>query len=234
MQTATSTQTYQALPEDERRRTYLPEALATAYPISESREELIILDDAARKAALALELSPIAPGFTIRDLKLRAEAARRLLDAARTLPAGLRLKIAEAYRPLAIQRQYFAEVSGEIARTEGLTGHALWERVTQFVADPELCPPHTTGGAIDCTLVDEYGAELNMGSPLNAADDRSNTDAQSISIEARANRDLLSGTLQRVGFVNLPTEWWHFSYGDQYWAAFSHVAAAPYGSLETG
>jgi hypothetical protein len=36
--------------------------------------------------------------------------------------------------------------------------------------------------------------------------------------EARRNRDLLGAALASAGFVNYPTEWWHWSYGDRYWA----------------
>ncbi|MBU6321124.1 MAG: D-alanyl-D-alanine carboxypeptidase family protein [Patescibacteria group bacterium] len=234
MQTATTLAEYQNLTGRERRLSYLPERLATAYPIRESGEALVTLQDAGHEAGIELALAPIAPGLGVEDLKLRKEAAKRLVAAARELPEGIRFKIVEAYRPLAIQRQYFAEVSAEIARDEGLSGEALWERVTEFVADPALCPPHTTGGALDCTLVDVNGVELDMGSPLNAVDDRSYTDAPELSAEARKNRDLLCDTLLAAGFVNLPTEWWHYSYGDQYWAAFTRVPAALYGSLETG
>jgi hypothetical protein len=34
-----------------------------------------------------------------------------------------------------------------------------------------------------------------------------------------------------VGFVNYPTEWWHWSYGDRYWALATGAPAACYGPV---
>lgn len=47
--------------------------------------------------------------------------------------------------------------------------------------------------------------------------------------EARVWRDRLSGAMSIAGFVNYPHEWWHFSYGDQYWAWRTGVPTALYG-----
>jgi D-alanyl-D-alanine dipeptidase len=55
--------------------------------------------------------------------------------------------------------------------------------------------------------------------------------ADGISREARANRDLLATVLCREGLVNYPTEWWHYSYGDRYWALATGAAAALYGPV---
>ncbi len=44
------------------------------------------------------------------------------------------------------------------------------------------------------------------------------THAPDISEEARANRQLLGTVLTAAGLVNYPTEWWHWSFGDRYWA----------------
>jgi hypothetical protein len=54
----------------------------------------------------------------------------------------------------------------------------------------------------------------------------------SISPEARANRQVLCGVLTKVGLVNYPTERWHWSYGDRYWAYVSGTPAARYGPAE--
>ncbi len=47
--------------------------------------------------------------------------------------------------------------------------------------------------------------------------------------EARANRRLLHWLMHDEGFEGHPDEWWHFSYGDQLWAALSGAASAHYG-----
>ncbi|MFD3503864.1 M15 family metallopeptidase [Streptomyces sp. NPDC058676] len=40
---------------------------------------------------------------------------------------------------------------------------------------------------------------------------------------------ILRSALTAVGMVNYPTEWWHWSFGDQYWALVSGVDHAVYG-----
>ena len=40
-----------------------------------------------------------------------------------------------------------------------------------------------------------------------------------------------SGGLRGAGLVNYPTEWWHWSYGDRYWALMTGATAAVYGPV---
>jgi D-alanyl-D-alanine dipeptidase len=74
-----------------------------------------------------------------------------------------------------------------------------------------------------------------MGTRLNADPEESKnacfTSAQNISSEAKVNRKLLIDVLSKVGFVNYPTEWWHWSYGDRYWAHQANSSHALYGSV---
>jgi D-alanyl-D-alanine dipeptidase len=45
-----------------------------------------------------------------------------------------------------------------------------------------------------------------------------------------ANRTILAAATRAADFVNYPLEWWHWSYGDRYWACATDVVAT-YGSL---
>src|SRR6266702_1595652 len=56
-------------------------------------------------------------------------------------------------------------------------------------------------------------------------------DAPLAGTHARANRELLARVLRGAGLVNYPTEWWHWSYGDRYWALMTGAAAAVYGPV---
>jgi D-alanyl-D-alanine dipeptidase len=47
--------------------------------------------------------------------------------------------------------------------------------------------------------------------------------------ETRANRRLLAEAVGAAGFVNYPHEWWHWSYGDRYWALATGSPFAIYG-----
>lgn len=91
---------------------------------------------------------------------------------------------------------------------------------------------------MDLTLADTDGQELDLGTRMNADPEESKgacyTDAVGITEEARANRELLGSVLTAAGLVNYPTEWWHWSFGDRYWALMTGAAAALYGPKEIG
>jgi zinc D-Ala-D-Ala dipeptidase len=59
-----------------------------------------------------------------------------------------------------------------------------------------------------------------------------NTDAANLSAMARRNRRVLMTALAAAGLVNYPTEWWHWSYGDRYWALLTGQPAAIYGLVQ--
>ena len=97
-------------------------------------------------------------------------------------------------------------------------------------------PPHSTGAAIDVYLVDDHGKPLDMGiHPKDWMKDKdgrlSLTNSKIISDEATSNRQIMSHVLSKVGFVNYPTEYWHWSYGDKYWAFVKQQPFAIYGSI---
>jgi D-alanyl-D-alanine dipeptidase len=79
------------------------------------------------------------------------------------------------------------------------------------------------------------GRELVLGTPLDASPEESEgaccAQAANISAEARSHRAVLSTALTAAGLVNYPTEWWHWSYGDRYWALRTGAAAAHYGPM---
>ena len=92
---------------------------------------------------------------------------------------------------------------------------------------------HSAGAAVDLTLCTEDGQELDLGTSVNANPEESNgacyTGHPSIGEDARRNRAILAAALDSAGFVNYPTEWWHWSYGDRYWAMTTGAPTAIYG-----
>ncbi len=80
---------------------------------------------------------------------------------------------------------------------------------------------------MDVTLIDSNGIELDLGTPFDAipheTDNETFFDATNISVEAIQNRQILAHALQYYF-----TEWWHWSYGDKYWAAMNSVDEALY------
>ncbi|MET8993436.1 M15 family metallopeptidase [Nonomuraea wenchangensis] len=163
---------------------------------------------------------------------VRLSVADRLVAAQTQLPRGLRLLVVEGYRPPALQARYFAD---SLARHRA--AHPSWDddrvrtEASRYVSPPDVAP-HTSGGAVDLTLCTAEGAEIAMGTAVNAtppeSDEACYTAASDISVEARANRQVLSAAMTSAGFVNYPTEWWHWSYGDRYWAFITGARYARY------
>jgi D-alanyl-D-alanine dipeptidase len=153
---------------------------------------------------------------------VRTQLRDRLLKAAATLPSGLRLLLIEGYRPPALQLAQFTGYESELARRfPDWDGGRLRREASRYISPPEVAP-HCTGGAIDLTLCADDGSELDMGTAVNASPvesaNRCYTAAEDISPEAARNRSVLSTALVGAGLVNYPTEWWHWSFGDRYWA----------------
>ncbi|MEU9744709.1 M15 family metallopeptidase [Streptomyces niveus] len=167
---------------------------------------------------------------------VRQGVLTRLQHAQSLLPGGVRLLFVEGYRPPSLQRRYFEEYSDELARAHpDWQAAAIWEAASRFVSPPEIAP-HSAGAAVDVTLIDHQGRELDMGTRVNASPEESDgscyTDAPGLSVRARTNRATLGGALSAAGLINYPTEWWHWSVGDRYWALQTRQPAALYGSAE--
>ncbi|NEO52470.1 MAG: D-alanyl-D-alanine dipeptidase [Okeania sp. SIO3B5] len=147
------------------------------------------------------------------------------------------IQIFDAYRPIAVQQFMVDYTFVETVKAEGLTldspelteakRQEILELVYQFWAAPSLNPatppPHSTGAAVDVTLVDANGKTVDMGSPIDELSPRSypnhfleskNEDAQ----KYHQHRQLLAEVMLSVGFQQHQDEWWHFSLGDQMWA----------------
>jgi D-alanyl-D-alanine dipeptidase len=169
---------------------------------------------------------------------LREGVAWRLARAARLLPDGLRLLVTEGYRPPALQIKYFEGYAAELRLANPhWSEEYLREQTSRSLSPPEI-GPHVAGAAVDLTLCTATGEELDMGTRVDASPEESDgacyTDAPRISDAARGNRRILSAALTTAGLVNYPTEWWHWSYGDRYWALMTGAPHALYGPAEFG
>lgn len=125
---------------------------------------------------------------------LRRSAATRLAAAASEFEGlGYRLKIYDCYRPLSVQRKFWALVPDE-----------------RFVADPAKGSRHNRGAAVDVTLTDAQGRELEMPTGFDDFSERAARNWAGASAAAAKNRALLEQVMKKHGFVGLPSEWWHF------------------------
>ena len=81
---------------------------------------------------------------------------------------------------------------------------------SDFLADPRRGSPHSRGAAVDLTLIDDAGRELDMGTPFDAFTPRSHHGNLSIGVEAQRNRALLIGLMTTADWDFYRNEWWHY------------------------
>lgn len=166
---------------------------------------------------------------------LRATVVKQLAKAQALLAPRYRLRISDAYRPLEVQRASYEKVFAETQEKHpAWTPAAVRRYVNRWVApvDRKTPPPHSTGGAVDLTMLAWDQTEIPMwaeGSDIQAT---STIDSPNVSEEIRANRAIMREALEQAGLTNYPMEWWHWSYGDSGWAYRTGADKALYGALE--
>ena len=162
---------------------------------------------------------------------VREGIAERLVVAQQALPDGIVLQLKEGFRPVSVQQVLWDQcVARMVARYPGAGEQELADHASTFVAPPAPHPPHSTGGAVDVVLLREGEGALDMGSALNAFVELNETSAV-VPEPAATHRTLLVAAMEAGDFVNYPAEWWHWSYGDPYWACATRSEVAPYGSV---
>ena len=179
------------------------------------------------------------PGAT-KDCFSRKTVAEKLLQAQSLLPQGYKFKIYDAYRPIEVQESLWNKYQAQILeKYPQLSEEELDKMTSIFVSKPsydEYNPSlHNTGGAIDLTIVDTSGNELDMGTKFDDFSNMAWTDyfeQKNINKKVRNNRRLLYNVMISVGFTNLPSEWWHYEYGNKNWAYYNNTDAIYKGILE--
>ena len=133
------------------------------------------------------------------------ETANAWLKTQRT---DLRFLVLDAMRPQRVQEQLWQSLEG--------TG------LQMYLANPARGSIHSFGMAVDITLIDERGSELDMGTPFDDLTALSHPAkeaeylAEGILNNAQiANRQLLRDAMTQGGFSGIGTEWWHFDCGDR-------------------
>jgi D-alanyl-D-alanine dipeptidase len=132
------------------------------------------------------------------------QAAARLAE----LAPGHRLLVLDALRPHRVQIELWDFLAG--------TG------LRQYVADPARGSIHSFGMALDVTVVDGEGRELDMGSGFDAMTELSHPKLEARHLASGAltpaqhrARELLRSALGAGGFRGIDNEWWHFEMLDR-------------------
>ena len=137
-----------------------------------------------------------------------ADAVERAVARLAETAPGHRLLLLDALRPHRVQIELWDHLDG--------TG------LRRYVADPARGSIHSFGMAIDATLIDGVGRELDMGTGFDEMTELSHPELESHHVASGAlttaqhrHRELLRNTLAAAGFRGIANEWWHFELGDR-------------------
>ncbi|MCC3566080.1 MULTISPECIES: M15 family metallopeptidase [unclassified Microcoleus] len=141
--------------------------------------------------------------YTVAKCALRSSVAQKLALVQTDLEKiGLGLKVYDCYRPFSVTKQ-------------------MWEFLPDpnYVANPARGSRHNRGAAVDLTLVDRTGKELEMPTPYDDFTKKAHRDYNGGSAQSRKNRQTLEDAMKKQGFIGISTEWWHFDSED--WQKFA-------------
>ncbi len=141
--------------------------------------------------------------YPIAKCALRSSVAQKLALVQTDLEKiGLGLKVYDCYRPFSVTEQ-------------------MWEVLPDpnYVANPARGSRHNRGAAVDLTLVDRTGKELEMPTPFDDFTTKAHRNYQGGSAQSRKNRQILEDAMKKQGFIGITTEWWHFDSED--WQKFA-------------
>ncbi len=110
---------------------------------------------------------------------------------------GFKIKLFDCYRPLDIQKKMWTIVSNP-----------------KYVANPEKGSIHNRGGAVDITLVDSDGNELDMGTQFDHFGIEAAHSYQNLTDIQKKNRKLLRKIMTKSNFQLFESEWWHYNLND--------------------
>ncbi len=108
---------------------------------------------------------------------------------------GFKIKLFDCYRPLSVQR-------------------IMWEKfpIVGLVANPATGSRHNRGSAVDITLTDTEGNEIDMGTDYDDLSLKGRTFYRGFNDTIFQNRMLLRTIMQKHHFIGINSEWWHFSH----------------------
>lgn len=199
----------------------IPDEELVRIPIKDSGEKLVNVKDVCPKIMIRLGAYIRKEGEKFCNLAcfVRENVAKRLAIAQSYLPKGYKLMLRCGYRPFSLQKKRYYWMYNRLKKQHpDWAPSKLRNETSKCVAPPDIVPPHSTGGAVDISIIGPDNKQLDMGERLGYFTEKTYTDSSKISSTAKKNRKLLIKVMTKAGFVNYPTEWWHWSFGDRYWA----------------
>lgn len=147
---------------------------------------------------------------------LRKTVANKLYRIADNLADNEYIKIYRAYSSrLALTEKWNEEFNKMQSENSNIGKAQMLSILNKKYTNPDKSMGgHDTGAALDVALCDKNGNDLDFGSKYREKASKHSNEEQ------KKNRLHLVKIMKAQGFVNNPTQWWHFSYGDKTWALY--------------
>jgi D-alanyl-D-alanine dipeptidase len=170
----------------------------------------------------------------IARLQLRQSVVQKLRAAADSLPPGHSLIIRDAFRTAGMVWDLYHLYMARLEQREPNLSKAECDvRIRNLLAMPDdpVPPGHMTGGAVDINLGDANGkrVDLEVNEKVRPRKLQAPTFCAGLPQELISRRKLLYDALTAQGFHNYSREYWHYSFGDAYWAVRRKEKTAIYG-----
>src|SRR3989338_3138540 len=195
--------------------------------VQENHEPLVEIEEGER-IQLLQEHKHLSP-------YVRKSVAKLLFTAAGNLPHGHKLLIICAYRPLWMQKELWRRRLRQMAKEHPFKMIFQYRKLKKM-ASKYTAPPggssQQSGGAVDLTVIDSTGNQLDMGTTLTDYGERVHMYNDLITEIQKQNRKILRDAMTKAGFAYYPLEWWHYSYGDRMWAAYTKQSECFYEPLD--
>jgi zinc D-Ala-D-Ala dipeptidase len=133
-----------------------------------------------------------------------------------------KLKAAQKY--LQSEFPYYSLIIYDAVRPRSIQNR-MWDTLkmpfsvrTKYVSNPQNGSLHNFGAAVDLSIIDENGVELDMGTPYDyfgelayPREEERMIKEGKLSYKQLFNRQILRDAMTKQGFMEITTEWWHFN-----------------------
>ena len=169
-----------------------------------------------------------------RKCLVRESVAKMLNKAKSYLPAGTTFIVGDAWRSKRMQKKVFMNRVRRMKRQFPKWSYQKALKETKKFIAPykgKNVSGHMFGGAADIRLA-KSGKKISMRSKKLTYQENAQPVQPKLAKYLQRNREIMYQSLKKAGFSQAPHEFWHWSYGDLWWAKRNDKKQTIYGPID--